>query len=89
MKLTAQLINLFPQKQGNGLKINIYRKKPLNKSSTNKLCGSYIDIREVNETMPFIGKNITKLQLTLEIQREAMRKTINIKHDSKSLYAYV
>ena len=35
---------------------------------------------EVKKTMPFIKKHLTKLQLKL---------TFNIKHDSKSLYAYV
>ena len=46
---------------------------------------------EVKKTMPFIKKHLTKLQLKLEIQREAMKKkfAFNIKHDSKSFYAYV
>ena len=32
------------------------------------------DIMEVKKTMPFIKKHLTKLQLKLEIQREAMNK---------------
>ena len=40
--------------------------------------------------MPFIKKHLIKLQLKLEIRREAEQKiAFNIKHDSKSFYAYV
>ena len=49
------------------------------------------DIPEVKKTIAFIKKHLIKLQLKLEIQREATNKKIafNIKHDSKSFYAYV
>ena len=45
----------------------------------------------MKKTIAFIKKHLNKLQLKLEIQREATNKTIafNIKHDSKSFYAYV
>ena len=62
------------KKRGNGQKRNTYQKKPLEKSNTSKLCGRHIDIMEVKKTMPFIKKHLTKLQLKLEIQREAMNK---------------
>jgi len=41
--------------------------------------------------MPFIKNHLIKLQLKLEIQREATKKIIafSIKHDSKCFYAYV
>ena len=42
------------------------------------------------KTIPFTKKHLTKLQLKLEIQREAMKKlAFNIKHESRSFYAYV
>ena len=45
----------------------------------------------MKKTIAFIKKHLIKLQLKLEIQREATNKKIafNIKHDSKSFYAYV
>ena len=44
----------------------------------------------MKKTLPFIKKHLIKLQLKLDIQREATKKiAFNIKHDSKSLYAYV
>ena len=41
--------------------------------------------------MPFIKKHLTKLQLKLEIQRDAMNNNLafNIKHETKSFFAYV
>ena len=57
-----------------------------------KTISRHIVILELKKTMPFIKKHLTKIQLILEIQkREAMRKKLafNIKHDSKSFYAYV
>ena len=44
----------------------------------------------MKKTIAFIKKHLIKLQMKLEIQREATKKkAFNIKHDSKSLYAYV
>ena len=44
----------------------------------------------MKKTIAFIKKHIIKLQMKLEIQREATKKkAFNIKHDSKSFYAYV
>ena len=44
----------------------------------------------MKKTIAFIKKHLIKLQLKLELQREATKKiAFNIKHDSKSFYAYV
>ena len=45
----------------------------------------------MKKTIAFIKKHLIKLQLKLEIQREATNKKIafNIRHDRKSFYAYV
>ena len=41
----------------------------------NQVQANYVeDIMEVKMTMPFIKMHLTKLQLKLEIQREAMNK---------------
>ena len=45
-------------------------------------------LSEVKKTIAFIKKHLIKLQLKLEIQRE-QKIAFNIKHDSKSFYAYV
>ena len=75
VKLTASLTNLSPWKnRGNGQRRNTYRRKPLEKSSTSKWCGRHIDIPEVKKTIAFIKKHLIKLQLKLEIQREATKK---------------
>ena len=60
--------------RGNGQRRNTYRRKPLEKSSSSKWGGRHIDILEVKKTMPFIKKLLIKLQLKLEIQREATNK---------------
>ena len=60
--------------RGNGQRRNTYRRKPLEKSSTSKLCGRHIYILEVKKTIAFIKKHLIKLQLKLETQREAMNK---------------
>ena len=75
-----------------GQKRNTYQKQPLEKSNTSKRCGRQIDIMEVKKTMPFIKKHLTKLA-TAEIRNSKrsyeQKLAFNIKHDSKSCYAYV
>ena len=75
----------------NGQRRNTYRRKPLEKSSTSKLCGRHIDILEVKKTIAFIKKQAN--QATAEIKNSKrsyeQKLAINIKHDSKDFYAYV
>ena len=49
-------------------------KEAIRKINNKQVMWKTIDILEVKKTMPFINKYLTKLQLKLEIQREAMKK---------------